>query len=32
MNNVYTVGNSAGLGFLKKMNVTDEGVLLSSGI
>ena len=29
---VYTLGNSAGLGFLKKMNVTGEGVLLSFGI
>ncbi len=29
---VYTLGNSAGLGFLKKMNVTDNGVLLSFGL
>ncbi len=29
---VYTLGDSAGLGLLKKMNVTDQGILLSFGI
>jgi len=29
---VYTLGNQTGLGFLKKMNVTDNGILLSFGL
>lgn len=29
---VHTLENNAGIGFLKKMNVTDKGILLSFGV